>query len=424
MKLLALAAVGSLALVACGNDGGDTEDETSSEGGGTVVIGTDLPLQGANQDASADTNNMIRLYLESIGNKVTAADGTEYTVEIKEYDNSTAAKGGWDDATCTKNAQDHVLNDGEIAVMGTYNSGCAKLQVPTLNQDPDGPMLMVSHANTAVGLTKPWDPGEPDKYFPTGKRSYARVVATDDFQGAAIATFAAEELGVTRCFVINDNQTYGQGVAKSFVDSAAGVGIEVLGNEPWDFKQPNYTALFESIKAEDPDCLIMSGIYDQNGGQLVKDKVAILGDNEAVKTIAPDGFVGFPDLLAQPEAEGMFTTFAGLSLDQIAEAGGNAGQLMEAFQAEYGKAPSTGYALYGVAAVQVILEALKASDGTRAGVNSAVFTEPGVSVSADVSGIGKEFTISTETGDISTKDITVQQIRDGKDNFVKAVPVS
>jgi branched-chain amino acid transport system substrate-binding protein len=77
-----------------------------------------------------------------------------------------------------------------------------------------------------------------------------------------------------------------------------------------------------------------------------------------------------------------------------------------------------------VAAVQVILEALKASDGTRAGVNSAVFTEPGVSVSADVSGIGKEFTISTETGDISTKDITVQQIRDGKDNFVKAVPVS
>ncbi len=59
--------------------------------------------------------------------------------------------------------------------MGTYNSGCAKLEVPVLNQDPNGPMLMVSHANTNPGLTKTWDPGEPDKYYPTGKRNYARV---------------------------------------------------------------------------------------------------------------------------------------------------------------------------------------------------------------------------------------------------------
>ena len=38
--------------------------------------------------------------------------------------------------------------------MGTFNSGCAKIQVPTLNQDSTGPMLMVSHANTNPGLTK------------------------------------------------------------------------------------------------------------------------------------------------------------------------------------------------------------------------------------------------------------------------------
>jgi branched-chain amino acid transport system substrate-binding protein len=40
-----------------------------------------------------------------------------------------------------------------------------------LNQDPNGPMLMVSHANTYVGLTKPWDTGEPQKYYPTGKKN-------------------------------------------------------------------------------------------------------------------------------------------------------------------------------------------------------------------------------------------------------------
>ena len=49
----------------------------------------------------------------------------------------------------------------------------------------------VSPANTYIGLThKPALPGEPQKYYPTGKRNYARVVAADDFQGAADATAA------------------------------------------------------------------------------------------------------------------------------------------------------------------------------------------------------------------------------------------
>jgi branched-chain amino acid transport system substrate-binding protein len=28
-----------------------------------------------------------------------------------------------------KNAQEHVANQDEVAVMGTYNSGCAKIEV-------------------------------------------------------------------------------------------------------------------------------------------------------------------------------------------------------------------------------------------------------------------------------------------------------
>ena len=101
----------------------------------------------------------------------------KFKVELKTYDDSTAAKGAWDEATCKSNATDHVANANEVAVLGTYNSGCAKLIVPVLNQDPKGPMLMVTHANSNPGLTVPWEDGEPDKYYPTGKRNYARVVA-------------------------------------------------------------------------------------------------------------------------------------------------------------------------------------------------------------------------------------------------------
>ncbi|HYO17768.1 MAG TPA: branched-chain amino acid ABC transporter substrate-binding protein [Dermatophilaceae bacterium] len=415
IKVAAVVAVASLGLAACASSGGDG----GTSGSKTLVISSDLPLQGGSADASISTNNMIKLYLKSLDNKV-----GDYTIEFKEYDNSTAAKGSWDDATCAANAQAHVANTNEVAVMGTYNSGCAKIIAPVLNQAPDGPMLMVSHANTNPGLTKTWDPGEPEKYFPSGTRSYARVVTTDDYQGAAIAAYAGKELGLKKCYIVNDNQTYGQGVARSFVDSAEANGIEVVGNDPWDSKQTSYTALFEKAKAKNPDCIIMSGVYDLNGGQLIKDKVAVLGDNEKVKVLAPDGFVGYPDFQAQPEAEGVFLTFAGLSLAQLAEAGGAAQQLLADYETEYGEPPSTGYALYGTAAVQVILAAIEASDGTRKGVNAAVFSGSGLTVDETTSAIGKAFTIDPATGDIDVKDISVLQIQNGAEVFVKAIPVS
>ena len=155
----AVVVAGALALAACG---GSSSSGTGGGGGGkTVVISSDLPLQGASKDASDSTNNAIQLYLDQIGNKV-----GDYTIQFKMYDDSTAAAGQWDDAQCTKNANDHVNNPSEIAVMGTYNSGCAKIEVPILNQAPGGGMLMVSHANTNPGLTKAWDPGAAGEVLP------------------------------------------------------------------------------------------------------------------------------------------------------------------------------------------------------------------------------------------------------------------
>jgi branched-chain amino acid transport system substrate-binding protein len=280
-------------------------------------------------------------------------------------------------------------------------------------------MLMVSHANTNPGLTKQWDPGEPDIFYPTGKRNYARVVTTDDYQGAAAAQFAAKDLGVKKCFVINDNQTYGQGVAQAFVEEAKKQGIEIAGEEAWDFKQPNYSAFFEQIKATTPDCLYIGGIYDNNGGQLIKDKVKVLGDNEAVKTLVPDGFTGYPDLQAQPEAAGIYLTFAGLSQDQLIAQGGAGAELTKAYEEKYGEPPASSYALYGVAAMQVILEAIAKSDGTRKGVTDAVFSGEGITIPADKSVIGKEIKIDVASGDSNNKDISVLQMTDGQEKLVK-----
>ncbi|MEU6252610.1 branched-chain amino acid ABC transporter substrate-binding protein [Streptomyces sp. NPDC047043] len=417
-KIFAMVAVTGLALSACGGNASGSADDGSSSGG-TLVIGVDLPLQGASKDASESTVNAMQLYLNQIGGKA-----GKFKVKLKVYDDSTAAKGAWDDATCAKNAQDHVANSDEVAVMGTYNSGCAKIEVPVLNQDPSGPMLMVSHANTNPGLTKTWDPGEPEKYFPSGKRNYARVIATDDYQGAAGAQFAAKDLGVKKCYVLNDNQTYGQGVAKAFADEAKKQGIKVLGNQAWDLKQPNYTALFTSIKATNPDCVYLGGIFDNNGGQLVKDKVKVLGDNSKVKLIAPDGFSGYPDFDKLAQAQGSYLTFAGLTTTTLREQGGVGAKLLNAYKKKYGADPATNYALYAVEALQVMLKAIEGSDGTRKSIRDQVFSGSGISIPADVSAVGKKLTISPKTGDVDVLDISVINVKNDTENFLKPWPVT
>ena len=404
VAVVALAASVSLVLTSCSSSSSD------------LYIASDLPLQGGSADQSKSTNNAIKLLLKQMDNMA-----GEFSVGFREYDNSTAAKGSWDDAQCAKNAQAHVAAKDEVGVMGTYNSGCAKIIVPVLNQDPEGPMVMISNANTNPGLTKAWDAGEPEKYYPTGERNYFRVVTTDDNQGNAAAEFA-KSIGVKRVYVLNDRQTYGIGVARSFTSAAKALGLTLLSDGDagtgWDDKAPNYEALFTKIKATKPDMVYVGGIFDLNGGQLVKDKVKYLGDNTKVKFMMPDGFTGYPDFLALPEAQGAYLSFTGLSIDQFPK-GGAAEKFQADYLAEYGEAPTSSFSVYGAAAAQVLLKAIAASDGTRKGVYQAM---KGIVVSAEESVVGTELRFD-ENGDIVSRDITILNVTDNKETFVKKITV-
>ena len=386
--------------------------------GNTLVIGTDLPLQGASKAASDETNQAIELYLSQIGHQA-----GPYTIQLRAYDDSTAASARWDAAQCQANASAHIANTDEVAVVGPYNSGCAKIMVPILDQDPAGPMLMVSHANSNPGLTKKWDTGEPGKYYPRGIRNYARVTTTDEVQGVAAATLAAKRLHVKRVFVLDDNEVYGHGVAAAFAQAAKKAGVKVVGRGSWSPTAADYRALFRRIKAARADAVYLGGIFDNNGGQLIKDKVAVLGSNSTVKLIGSDGFTAYPELDAMRPAQGAYLTFPGLTTDSLLARGGAAAAFLRAYKAKYGAYPRSSYALYGVAAVQLVLEAVKHSGGTRAGVRNAVFSGRGLTVGASTSVLGRAFSIDPRTGDVTLKDITVEVVRNSKEQVFTIVSV-
>ena len=141
--------VGAFAFMAAGCGGDDDEaGGTGTEAGAeakTVKIVSDLPLQGSSAAQTESMNNAIQLYLQDIGNKV-----GYYTIEFEAFDDSTAAKGAWDEATCAANARKFVEDESIIGVIGTFNSGCAKIEVPIANE---ASLAMVIPANTATGLT-------------------------------------------------------------------------------------------------------------------------------------------------------------------------------------------------------------------------------------------------------------------------------
>ena len=114
-----------------------------------------------------------------------------------------------------------------MVYIGPYNSGAARASIPTLN---NADLVMISPSNTYAGLTKPGkgQPNEPAIFYPTGKRNYARVVPADDIQGAVGAGWA-KQLGAARVFVLHDTELYGHAVALSFADTAARIGLEIVG---------------------------------------------------------------------------------------------------------------------------------------------------------------------------------------------------
>jgi branched-chain amino acid transport system substrate-binding protein len=346
-----------------------TAIEYEGEGDPDILIASDFPLQGSSRTQTIQIVEAIRYLLEQQNFKA-----GDHNVAFQSCDDSTAQAGKWDSGKCSTNAQAYASNEAVVGVIGTFNSGCAAIEIPVLNQAPGGGVGMISPANTYVCLTE-GGPGcdgtEPDKYYPTGTRNYTRVVAHDAYQGAAVAEFAKDQ-GVTSVYILNDKEAYGLGVATNFRNAAEHLGIKVAGFEAWDPKASSYEALFNKIGNTDADAVFLGGLIDENGAQVIKDKVAVLGPNDGdVKLFAPDGFTTQQTIDEAPEAAaGMFLSVAGVPIDQFK---GEGAEFAKAFKPRLGGKEIDPYAIYGAQAARIMLDAIEASDGSRADVLAKLF---------------------------------------------------
>ena len=266
-------------VAACGSSD-DESDSSSSEGisGNTLVIYSSLPLQGTSKGQSEAVISGEKLALKNADNKV-----GKYTIKYVSLDDSTAQNPGTaDEAQTASNARKAVQDKSTIFYLGEFNSGGTKVSLPILNK---ANIPQISPSNTYVGLTtdKPGsEAGEPDKYYPAQKRTYARVVPADDIQAAALVTTMKED-GCTSVHIFNDKTTYGAGLGRNIELAAEAQNLKVEGNDGTDRNAPNYRSLAAKVKS---DCFVGSGVTGENYVQVFKDVAAA---NPTVKLYGPDG---------------------------------------------------------------------------------------------------------------------------------------
>lgn len=372
LVLISVLVLASLMLAACGGAAKPAAAET-------LKIVSSLPMTGASLTQTQTIVNAMTLRLEQAGGK---ACGGKYTVSYEAWDDASAALGKWDPAVETENANKAAADPSIIAYLGTFNSGAAKLSIPILNAA--GPLVMISPANTYPGLTHAatglTEDNEPGVYYPSGVRNYARVAATDDLQGPVAVNFMVEQ-GVKTLYILDDQEVYGKGVADSVNQAAVAAGITVIAQEGFDPKAADYKALMTKISTSNdggaPDAVYLGAIVDNNAAQVLKDKVAIMGDNVTVKFIGPDGIftAALIEGAGADVAEGVFATTPGLALKDLGDAG-------KKFYADYAakfEETKEPYAILGYDTMSAALKAIEdvcAAGGKptdRAAINAAVF---------------------------------------------------
>ena len=116
----------------------------------TCSIASDLPLQGSSRAQTVQMTEAMRKVLGDNGWKA-----GDLNVAYQSCDDATAAAGKWDSGKCSQNAKAYAANESVLGIVGTFNSGCAAIIIPVLNEAPGGGVGMVSPANTYVCLTEP-----------------------------------------------------------------------------------------------------------------------------------------------------------------------------------------------------------------------------------------------------------------------------
>jgi branched-chain amino acid transport system substrate-binding protein len=372
-RLAAVPVAALLVLAACQPGG-----QASGSGGGgdtskgTIKIGVDLPLSGGEAPNGQPTLNGVKLAVKEAGGAVAG-----YAIEIAERDD--AVNGVHNPDQGAQNATELASDEAVVAIVGPYNSNVGAAMIPVT---AEAGLLQCSPANTNPGLTKP--EFGADDLRGGNDPSYIRMATTDDLQGPAMAEYAFTTKGIQSVFIIDDTETYGDGIADTFEAHFEELGGTVTGRQgvPNPDGTADYTSILTAAQADNPEGVFFGGVTT-TGAARVRAQMADVGMGD-LPYFGGDGLVD-----GNGETDGSFVNIAGeAAANSFASVAAphdipDPDAFNNAYQAEYGASPGP-YSAPAYACTQVVLAAIEAAAASatdmaslRSGVRDAVFENTG-----------------------------------------------
>jgi branched-chain amino acid transport system substrate-binding protein len=358
-----LALAVAVAVCGCGSSGGSKSGGPSSA---TLDLYSSLPLQGASKDQAGAIVQGIRLAVDDAGRKA-----GKFKINYVSLDDSVAQTGAWDPGQVANDARKASEDSKAIGYIGEFNSGGSAVSIPIINQ---AGIAQISPTNTYVGLTTNEAgsvKGEPLKYYPTGKRTYMRIVPRDTIQAAAVLQLVKQD-GCRKVALANDKDTYGIGLSSLIKLQASKFGVSLTPNVGIQKDAANFRSVAASFKAQGADCGIFAGIVANGAVQFYKDFVGAIPN---AKIYGADGVCesgltnpakhGLPAALGQR----FKCTIATLNLPSYP--GGQ--DFLKKFKAKYGTTHADPYAIYGYECGKLFMDTI-AKLGDKGGDRQAVLS--------------------------------------------------
>ena len=276
-----------------------------------------------------------------------------------------------------------LIDDGVVAVIGHFNSGCT---IPASRRYNDGKIVEIS-----PGSTNP-------QYTEQGFPYTFRVCGRDDQQGAVIAAFLHDQLKLNKIAILDDKTTYGEGLAtvvkKSFEDKGGTVVMfQGIGKDDRDFR-----ANLSVVKGSGAEAFVWGGMYSQGGPLCVQLRQAGL----TIPFVSDDGCQdqAFIDTVGGT-AQNVFLSF-GKDYSQLPAAQPFLQKFKDTYHRDVGS-----YSVYGYDAAQALLTAIQKAGTTDAEKVAAVMkSQPFDTIQGQI-----EF---DSKGDLKVADYVIWTIKDGK----------
>ncbi len=219
LALLVLPALLAL-LTGCGGVGVSTAVTLP----GQLTVYSSLPLQGPLAADSLQIENGEKLALAQVGGRV-----GRFKIDYASLDDANPKTGEADPGIIASNARVATQDTSTIAYIGELDSAATAVSLSFVN---GAGILQVSPASPYVGLTSSLDAGqdEPERFYPSGQRTFARLMPGDEVQAAAQVRLM-RVLHLPSVYVIDDLDPFNAPLASIFAEDAKRAGIAVLGED-------------------------------------------------------------------------------------------------------------------------------------------------------------------------------------------------